>query len=42
MSIYGHCQDTLVSVMNRLVSRVEAYSKTYEETNGEKLYLLHL
>ena len=38
MSIYGHCRDTLVSVMNRLVSQIEAYSKTYEEANGERLY----
>lgn len=38
MSIYGHCRDSLVSVMNRLVSQIEAYSKTYEETNGERLY----
>lgn len=38
MSIYGHCRDTLVSVMNRLVSQIEAYSKTYEETKGERLY----
>ena len=38
MSIYGHCRDTLVSVMNWLVSQIEAYSKTYEEANGERLY----
>jgi len=38
MSIYGHCRDTLVSVMNRLVSQIEVYSKTYEATSGERLY----
>lgn len=38
MSIYGICLESLYSVMNRLVSQIEAYSRDYESVNGERLY----
>ena len=38
MSIYGICLESLYSVMNRLVSQIEAYSRDYESANGERLY----
>ena len=38
MSIYGNCQQNLTVVMNRLVSRIEAYSTAYEAEHGERLY----
>ena len=38
MSIYGNCQENLTVVMNRLVSQIEAYAKSYEEEHGERLY----
>ncbi len=38
MSIYGSCQESLDSVMNRIISQIETYSKAYEEANGERLY----
>lgn len=38
MSIYGICRESLYSVMNRLVSQIEAYSRDYESANGERLY----
>ena len=38
MSIYGNYQENLTVVMNRLVSQIEAYAKSYEEEHGERLY----
>lgn len=38
MSIYGICHESLYSVMNRLVSQIETYSRDYESANGERLY----
>ncbi len=38
MSIYGICRESLYSVMNRLVSQIETYSRDYESANGERLY----
>ena len=38
MSIYGICRESLFSVMNRLASQIEAYSRDYESANGERLY----
>ena len=38
MSIYGICRESLYSVMNRLVSQIEAYNRDYESENGERLY----
>ena len=38
MSIYGICRESLYSIMNRLVSQIETYSRDYESANGERLY----